>query len=97
MARNRTNKRAKPARMEFTYDAAAPLWSELTEEARLREVTLQQHIEDLLQSRHNIRHGRPPTAELLWVPNAPQAGEEKRVEAPVSEHAGASAVADKWM
>lgn len=89
-------KRIKPARLEFTYDAAAPMWKELATEAQLRDTSLQQHIEDLLQSRYNIRHGRQSVAELLWVPGPSQPQTETLSNEP-SDAGGARDVADQWM
>lgn len=83
------------ARIEYRYDAAHPAFVELTREAELRGVSLQQHITDLLVGRYLARHGLGALDELLWLPAAPLAMEA--TAEPPSPASGARELADEWL
>src|SRR6266540_4293525 len=66
-------------------------------EARARDVSLAQHIHDLLIAREAALSGQEYN-HLLWVPSAPPAPEEDRLgDAPTPEARGASAAAAAWL
>jgi hypothetical protein len=85
------------ARMEYRYDAAHPAFVELAREAALRDVSLQQHITDLLIGRYLARHHLGALHELLWLPNAPPVAEAAAAETLAEAAAGARALADEWL
>jgi hypothetical protein len=58
---------------QFREDSA--VLAELEREVLAREVSVQQHIYDLLVARHLARQGQA-LADLLWVPGGAVAGVE---------------------
>jgi hypothetical protein len=78
-------------RLEFThFREDDPTLAELEAEAAARDVSVQQHIYDILKARWLARRGRS-FEELLWTPGAPAAV----VETPAPSIA--SAAASAWL
>jgi hypothetical protein len=77
---------------QFREDSA--VLAELEREAAAREVSVQQHIYDLLVARYLARQGQT-LADLLWVPGGEVAGVEEEAK---EEASGAAAgAADAWL
>lgn len=69
----------------------------LLREAHERDVSLAQHIHDLLIAREAALNGQEYN-RLLWVPSAPSAHQaERAAEAPAPEARGATAAAAAWL
>lgn len=88
----------KTRRIEFTlFKEGDPLLAELEAEAALRNVSLQQHIYDLLQARSNGRRS-VSTAAMFWA-GMEIAAEQQGAPAPDVPNApsAASAAAAAWL
>ena len=74
-----------------------PATRRLLREARERDVSLAQHIHDLLVAREAALSGQEYN-RLLWVPSEQPASQDDRLlDAPTPEARGASAAAAAWL
>ncbi len=64
----RRKRKGEHLRIELHVDLADAAWREVVAEAERRNVTVQQHLHDLIRSRWLARQGEPHMADLLWVP-----------------------------
>ena len=98
----RKSDQAKYVRLELRYERErpGPVFAELEEEAKARNMPLIDHIRDLLTHRHNARHGKP-YIEALWVPIVGHAPAEAAPEPAPSEDPpqpkGGRAAAQAWL
>ncbi len=84
----------KTRRLEFTlFKEGSELLAELEAEATAREVSLQQHMFDILKARSLARQGKDYN-ELLWIPRQAEATPESKAEQPKG---AAGAAADAWL
>src|SRR3954451_18989718 len=87
MGRSKTDAEGLRPEVRLLKDHAAT--RRLLREARARDVSLAQHIHDLLVAREAALNGQEYN-RLLWVPSEPPAPEDDRlVDAPAPEARGA--------
>jgi len=86
------------ARVEINgpFREGDPVLDELRAEAAARKVSIQQHIYDILLSRHLARQGQSYTA-LLWTPTDPPPGDEAASPGPPPPPDAAASAAAAWL
>ena len=95
MGRSKTDAEVLRPEVRLLKDHAAT--RRLLREARARDVSLAQHIHDLLVAREAALNGQEYN-RLLWVPSEPLAPPDTPlVDAPAPEARGASAAAAAWL
>jgi hypothetical protein len=70
----RPKRKGDHLRIELHVDLADAAWREVVAEAERRNVTVQQHLHDLIRSRWLARQGETHMADLLWVPGDARKG-----------------------
>lgn len=55
-------------RTDLYIDMDDAMWQELVREAELRNVSIQQHVYDLLRARWLARQGETRLAAMFWLP-----------------------------
>ena len=95
MGRSKTEAEVLRPEVRLLKDHAAT--RRLLREARERDVSLAQHIHDLLVAREAAMGGQEYN-RLLWVPSEqPTPQEDRLVDAPAPQARGASAAAAAWL
>ena len=95
MGRSKTDAEVLRPEVRLLKDHAAT--RRLLREARARDVSLAQHIHDLLAAREAALNGQEYN-RLLWVPSEPPAPQDMPLlDAPAPEARGASAAAAAWL
>ena len=94
MGRSKTDAEVLRPEVRLLKDHAAT--RRLLREARARDVSLAQHIHDLLVAREAALNGQEYN-RLLWVPSESPAPQDNLVDAPAPEARGASAAAAAWL
>ena len=84
------------ARIEINgpFREGDPVLDELRAEAAARNLTIQQHIYDVLRARYLARHGQS-YMDLLWTPSDPAAQPAAAAPPPPADAAGQAAAA--WL
>lgn len=90
-------KGAPIARIEINgpFREGDPVLEELRAEAAARNLTIQQHIYDILKSRHMARQGKS-YMDLLWTPSDPATKPTAAAEPPPPADAAGQAAA-AWL